>query len=63
MNRKSIAFKKQSVEEQINTTQKSIVINLMKLNTNLIKRPVVEIAGTVLHGFDEQVFKNTFGKP
>ena len=34
----------------------------MQANPNLIKRPVVEIAGTVLHGFSVEEYKKAFDK-
>jgi arsenate reductase len=62
LNKRSIAFKKLSVEEQLKTAKNSEAIKLMQSNTNLIKRPVVEIAGTILNGFDEDEYQKVFRK-
>ena len=62
LNKKSTSFKNLSVEEQLNTAQKSSAIALMQINTSLIKRPVVEIARTVLHGFNIEEYKKVFDK-
>ena len=61
LNKKSIAFKNLSPQEQQNTVEINEAVLLMQANTNLIKRPVVEIAGTVLHGFQPDEFKKAFG--
>ena len=62
LNRKSIAFKSLSEEEQLMMAKKNDAIRLMQTNTNLIKRPVLEIAGTILNGFQEDELKKAFGK-
>ena len=62
INKKSIAFKTLCLEEKLMTAKKSDAIKLMQLNTNLIKRPVVEIAGTILNGFQQDEFQKAFGK-
>ena len=62
LNKKSIGFRNLSADNQQKITHKSNAIQLMQANTNLIKRPVVEIAGTVLHGFNETIFINAFSK-
>ena len=62
LNKKSIAFKNLSAEEQLMSANKNDAIRLMQTNTNLIKRPVLEIAGTILNGFQEDELKKAFGK-
>ena len=62
LNKKSIAYKNLPASEQQKTTQKNEAVRLMQTYTNLIKRPVVEIDGTVLHGFNQEEFKTAFGK-
>lgn len=62
LNKKSTAYRNLSVEDQQKISLKSEALNIMQDNTNLIKRPVVEIAGTVLHGFNVEEYKKTFGK-
>lgn len=62
LNKKSIAYKNLPAFEQQKTAQKNEAIKLMQTYTNLIKRPVVEIDGTFLHGFNKEEFKIAFGK-
>ena len=62
LNKKSIAFRTLSTEEQLMATKNSEAIKLMQSNTNLIKRPVVEIAGTILNGFYEDDYQKAFSK-
>lgn len=62
LNKKSTAYRNLTVTEQQKTTQVSDAIKLMQGNTNLIKRPVVEIDGTVLHGFNKEEFNQVFFK-
>ena len=62
LNKKSTSYKNLSVEDQQKTAFTNDAIKLMERNTNLIKRPVVEFAGIILHGFNEPAFKNAFGK-
>ena len=62
LNKKSIAFKNLSAEEQLMSANKNDAIRLMQTNTNLIKRPVLEIAGIILNGFQEDELKKAFGK-
>lgn len=62
LNKKSTAYRNLSAEDQQKTSIANEAISLMHTNTNLIKRPVVEIAGTVLHGFNEEEYKKAFGK-
>ncbi len=62
LNKKSTAYRNLSAEEQQNTAVAKEAINLLQANTNLIKRPVVEIAGTVLHGFNIEEYKKAFDK-
>ena len=60
LNKKSIAYRNLLPNEKLLTTTKTAAINLMHTNTNLIKRPVLEIAGTILCGFNNELYKNTF---
>ena len=62
LNKKSIAFRNLTEEEKKRTTIKTEAIKLMQGNTNLIKRPVLEIAGTILCGFNEATYKTILGK-
>jgi arsenate reductase len=62
LNKKSIAYKNLPAFEQQKTTHKNEAIKLMQTYTNLIKRPVLEIDGIVLHGFNKEEYKIAFGK-
>jgi arsenate reductase len=61
-NKKSTAWKGFTIVEQVQAGSKAGGIYLMQLNTNFIKRPVLEIAGTILCGFNEESYKITFTK-
>lgn len=60
VNKKGTTWKKISPEEQATITTQAAAIKLMQQNTSLIKRPVVEINGTILIGFDEAVYAKQF---
>ncbi len=62
VNKKSIAYKNLTEDDKQHTTVKAEAIKLMQTNTNLIKRPVIETAGTVLNGFNEAAYKTVFSK-
>ncbi len=62
LNKKSTAFKNLSDEDKKRTETKDAAIKLMQANTNLIKRPVIEIDGTILNGFTEDDIKNVLVK-
>ena len=62
LNKKSTAYRNLTAEDQQKILLKSEALNIMQNNTNLIKRPVLEIAGTILHGFNIEEYKKTFGK-
>lgn len=60
LNKKSIAFRNLSDEDKQHTTVKIEAIKLMQINANLIKRPVIETAGTILNGFIEADYTIAF---
>ncbi|MCY7293073.1 MAG: Spx/MgsR family RNA polymerase-binding regulatory protein [Ferruginibacter sp.] len=62
LNKKSTAYRNLMDDEKQLTTINTEAIKLMQTNTNLIKRPVLEIAGTILCGFNEESYKATFRK-
>lgn len=62
LNKKSIAYKNLTDDEKQRTNVKAELIKLMQANTNLIKRPVMEIGGIVLNGFTEDNIKNALAK-
>lgn len=62
MNKKSTAWKNFTAEQQQQAASKTGAVALMQLHTNFIKRPILEFAGTILCGFKEETYKNTFDK-
>ncbi len=62
LNKKSIAYKNLTADEKQHASIKMDALKLMQVNTNLIKRPVIEIAGTILNGFNKDKFQKIFGK-
>lgn len=62
MNKKSTAWKGFTPAEQKTAATKTGAIKLMMANTNFIKRPVIEIAGTILNGFTAEAYKKAFEK-
>ncbi len=62
LNKKSIAYKNLTEDEKQHINIKTEAIKLMQTNTNLIKRPVVETAGTILNGFSEAAYILAFSK-
>ena len=61
-NKKSTAWKTFTAEQQLQAVTKTGTVNLMGLNTNFIKRPVLELAGTILCGFNKEIYTTTFDK-
>ncbi len=62
LNKKSIAYKNLTGDEKQRIMIKAEAIKLMQINTNLIKRPVIETAGTILNGFNEATYILAFSK-
>ena len=60
LNKKSTAWKELSTTQQAKAITKAGAISLMQEYNNLIKRPVVEMPGTILIGFNETVYKTAF---
>lgn len=60
LNKKSTAWRELSATQQQQAATKDGAIMLMKEYNNLIKRPVLEITGTVLIGFSEDKYKKAF---
>lgn len=56
LNKKSTTWKNigQSLKKEVTTEGQAI--KLMQEHTTLIKRPVIEINGTILIGYDEEVY-------
>jgi arsenate reductase (glutaredoxin) len=62
LNKKSTAWKGLTLVAQKKCVKESEAIKIMEATSNLIKRPVIEFEDKVLVGFDEAVYKETFGK-
>ncbi|MEO8772635.1 MAG: Spx/MgsR family RNA polymerase-binding regulatory protein [Ferruginibacter sp.] len=60
LNKRGTTWKKISPEIQQTITDQKAAVQLMQEHTSLIKRPVVEINGTILIGYDEAIFNNAF---
>lgn len=60
LNKKSTAWRALTPAEQLLSTDAKGAIQLMATYTNLIKRPVVEISGTILTGFSEAAYIKAF---
>lgn len=56
-NKRSTAWKELSPADQKQADSKAGCITLMEKYNNLIKRPVIEIPGTILVGFNEEEYK------
>ena len=54
LNKKSTTWRSLSPEEQSKITSQASAIQLMKMQTSIIKRPVIEVDGKLLVGFDEK---------
>ncbi len=59
-NKRSTAWKELTPAQQEKIGTKAGAIALMQEYNNLIKRPVVEISGTILVGFNETAYKTQF---
>ena len=62
LNKKSTTWKNIAAEFPNGITTQAQAIKLMQENTSIIKRPVIEINGTILIGFDEPVYIKQFLK-
>ena len=56
-NKRSAAWKQLTAAEQEKANTEAGAVSLMLEHNNLIKRPVVEISGTILVGFQEADYK------
>jgi len=56
LNKKSTAWKELTAAEQKRAATHAGAIKLMQEYNNLIKRPVTEIPGTILIGFNELIY-------
>lgn len=60
LNKKSTTWRNLSPEVQSKITSQSAAIGLMKEQTSIIKRPVIEFDKKLIVGFDENILNNTF---
>ena len=60
LNKKSTTWRGLSSAEQSKITSKAAAIQLMKTQNSLIKRPVIEVDGKLLVGFDAAILNNLF---
>ena len=60
LNKKSATWRGLSPEEQSKITSKAAAIQLMKTQNSIIKRPVIEVDGKLLVGFDEETLNKLF---
>lgn len=60
LNKKSATWRGLSPEEQSKITSQGAAIQLMKTQTSIIKRPVIEVDGKLLVGFDTAILNNLF---
>lgn len=59
-NKKSSTWKKLKAEGQKDVNTMAAVIPLMQEHTSIIKRPVVDVNGIILVGFNEAVYEQAF---
>lgn len=60
INRNGTTWRALSADEKEKAEKKSGAMQLMKLNTSLIKRPVAEYGGSILIGFDQELYQRQF---
>ena len=60
LNKRSTAWKELLPALQEKAATQAGAIQLMQEYNNLVKRPVIEISGTILIGFNEASYKNDF---
>jgi len=60
LNKKSTAWKELSPTQQEKAATPAGALKLMQEYNNLVKRPVIEIPGTILIGFNEASYKSAF---
>lgn len=62
LNKKSAAWRMLSEEQKQKAVTEKGAIDLILQYSNLIKRPVAEISGTILIGFEEQEYRKALPK-
>ena len=60
INKKSATYRKLTDEEKHKLDALESAITVIKDNTSIIKRPVVEFDGKYLLGFDEEIYEKSF---
>lgn len=56
VNKKGTTWKKLTAEEQANVVDANTANQVLLTNNSMIKRPVIEINGSVILGFDENIY-------
>lgn len=62
VNRKGITWRKLTDEDKARVKDNASAIALMLEKSSVIKRPVLELNGTVYLGFDEKHYRSLLGK-
>ena len=60
LNKKSTTWRSLSPEEQNKITSQAAAVKLMQAQTSIIKRPVIEVGGKIVIGFDDNILSSTF---
>ena len=60
INKKSATYRKLTDEEKQKLNDEESAFSIIKENTSIIKRPVVEYKGKFLLGFDEETYEKSF---
>ncbi|MEO6670841.1 MAG: arsenate reductase [Ferruginibacter sp.] len=60
LNKRGTTWKKLSPEIQQTIDDEKTAVRLMQEHTSLIKRPVIEVDGKLLVGYDEAIYKDAF---
>jgi Spx/MgsR family transcriptional regulator len=60
LNKRGTTWKKIDTGIQQTITDQKAAIALMQKETSLIKRPVIEVAGKILTGFDNKLYEKVF---
>ena len=62
LNKRSTTWRSLSKEVQDTITDEMAAIKIMKENTSLVKRPIIEYGKELLVGFDQKILSNTFNQ-
>jgi arsenate reductase (glutaredoxin) len=62
LNKKSTTYRSLAIDLQNSITNNSTAIQVMLANNSIIKRPIIEVDGAIIVGFDEQTLSKQFKK-